>query len=260
MQSQPPSPPPRPPSLLLAVLVLTRDDQSGRRDGIIDAWAGALGSWPADSVRAFFVKGNPAIDDSAEGLVSNNATGQPAEAAIPQTLVVAAPEVKRHICLKVLRALRWLYLGAGALRPMYVAKTDDDTYICTRALLAALPIGTPVDHSSALPSQLPAARHLKQSQLSRQKQQLRFSSRPRNNNKHAYTLQQPPQQQQQQYPPRPSGDAVYMGAMTRGRAIQGRSGGKWEDAPHLRLFGLAEYPTYAQGAVSRGCESRLQRA
>ena len=48
------------------------------------------------------------------------------------------PDDKRTIVIKVLRAMLWLYRGEDALRPAFVAKTDDDTWVCVHELLAAL--------------------------------------------------------------------------------------------------------------------------
>ena len=48
-----------------------------------------------------------------------------------------APEGKRTLSLKVLYALRWLYDGSrGGLQPAFVAKTDDDAYVCVGALVS----------------------------------------------------------------------------------------------------------------------------
>ena len=177
----PPSP------LVFCLLVLTTDDDEAgrrRRAAASAAWVDRLSAWPESSVRAFLVVANPSIDDSDEGVIGGNETSP------VSTLVVSTPERKPTIGLKVLRALRYLY-ERSRYRPAFVAKTDDDTFVCLRELVSKLPL------SLALR------------------------------------------------------DTIYMGAMTIGRPVEVRRGGKWEDLPHRRLFGLSVYPDYAQGVRLR---------
>ena len=111
---------------LLVLLVLSTRTKEGRRrrEAQLRSWPPAVR--PPDLMRVLSVLGDaPSMDE--EGL-HTNASGV-------EELHLAVPEKYALISLKVLRALRWLYQSRNALAPAYVAKTDDDTYVCVGTLL-----------------------------------------------------------------------------------------------------------------------------
>ena len=190
--SQPPQATPSSQPLLVILVLSHRSEGTEARRSLRTAWTARR--WPLTSVgntsssgrllaRVLFVLGGaPSL--AAEG-ISN--------AGDADELHVVAPEGKRTLSLKVLYALRWLYDGSrGGLQPAFVAKTDDDAYVCVGALVAAMRA-----HVSA----------------------------------------------------QPAAAFWYFGAFTLGRPVQVRRGYRWEDAPYHRLFKLATYPDYAQGAL-----------
>lgn len=202
---------------LLVILVLSRSTSDGRirRDAIVRSWAGGPSQWPPldevaqvgkfgsrPAVRTLFVVGG-ARDPSVEGVRK----GEFSHRGVDE-LRVAAPEGLRTIAIKVIRAMSWLYHSPDGLAPRFVAKTDDDTYICVAHLLEvtaaaaanATAASSPVQHSNSSMSPTPPL-------------------------------------------------YLYAGAQTRGRPVEMTEGGKWEDQPYVRLFGLPTYPTYAQGAL-----------
>lgn len=103
------------------ILVLSRDTPDGamRRTAIRKSW----GAVPK-GVHALFVRGGASADES-EGLKRAD------------ELIVASPEGLTTIALKVLRALRWVTRSpcAPSSWPAFVAKTDDDTFVCVAELL-----------------------------------------------------------------------------------------------------------------------------
>ena len=108
-----------PAAALVFVLSAATASSATRRNNIRVAWASGGGS----CLSTLFVLGS-----SSGGGVAQLAG---------DVLTVPSPEGYHVISSKLLRALHWL-VHTSELRPAFVAKTDDDAYVCPAALLATL--------------------------------------------------------------------------------------------------------------------------
>ena len=123
----------------LYILCLSRGGADGqqRRDAVRRSWSRAADAWPAMStmgdaraplVRTLFVRGGFAPQEA--GIVGDE-------------LRLTAAEGYRYVSLKVLAALRFLFQRdpsqpSAMLRPPFVAKVDDDAWVCVPSLLDAI--------------------------------------------------------------------------------------------------------------------------
>lgn len=112
------------PLVVLLVFSTPTEDGRRRREAQLRSWPQAVRS--PDLIRLFFVLG---------GVVTREEEGLHTGASDVEELHLAVPEKYTHLSLKMLRALQWLYMSQHALAPAFVAKTDDDTYVCIGTLL-----------------------------------------------------------------------------------------------------------------------------
>jgi hypothetical protein len=195
---------------LLVLLVLSRPTTDGRerRAALLRSWGRApallhpaapatpLSPPHVPLVRVLFVLGGaPSVSEEGVRRAADGA----------DELHVAAPEGLRTIALKVLRAMRYVFYTSTEPAPAFLAKTDDDTFVCVRALLEAIATATDAANVSTAVAQ----------------PQIRVGG-----------FAPPHVAPARGLPP------MYMGSITYGRAVELAPNTKWEDAPHYATFGL----------------------